>query len=127
MPKYDSSQFDPPAAVAQVILRDASTGVVVTDVSLLIDTGADLTLLPSDAVRRLGVNPIAGANYELVGFDGSRSSAQAVDLDMVFLGRAFRGRYALTDAGRGVLGRDILMSVALLFDGPHQEWSEHRP
>jgi len=63
----------------------------------------------------------------VVGFDGSRSTAGAVDLDMIFLGKAFRGRYLLTNDDHGVLGRDVLASVALLFDGPRREWSQVTP
>jgi hypothetical protein len=44
---------------------------------------------------------------------------------MIFLKKAFRGRYLLIDDDRGVLGRDVLADVALLLDGPEREWSEH--
>jgi hypothetical protein len=84
----------------------------------LLDTGADVTLLPASAVA-----PVSGVAYEVVGFDGTRSTSGAVDLDMIFLGKAFRGRYLLTNDEHGVLGRDVLASMALLFDGPRQEWS----
>ena len=42
---------------------------------------------------------------------------------MIFLNKAFRGRYLLIDAQHGILGRDVLSAVALLMDGPKQEWS----
>lgn len=124
MPRYDALRHDPPAPVASVTLRDTATGKSVSDVLLLLDTGADVTLLPRTAVERLGVTLVSGMDYELLGFDGSRSTARAVDLDMIFLSRAYRGRYLLVDDAEGVLGRDVLASVALLFDGPAQEWSD---
>lgn len=126
MPSYDDLGYDPPAPVAQVTLR-ATDGQTVPDVLLLLDTGADITLLPRGAVIRLGVNPDPKIEYELVGFDGNRIMAQAVDLDMIFLRKAFRGRYLLTEMDRGILGRDVLANVALVFDGPRREWSEHVP
>jgi hypothetical protein len=46
MPGYDPDQFDPPAPVARVELRDPASGAVVADVPMLIDTRADVTLLP---------------------------------------------------------------------------------
>ncbi len=46
---------------------------------------------------------------------------------MIFLLKAFRGRYLLTDNDRGILGRDVLASVALLFNGPAQDWSQQTP
>ena len=99
-------------------------GVSSVKVFLLLDTGADVTLLPRLAAEQLGLKPIAGGGYELVGFDGSRSIAQAVELDMIFLQKVYRGRYLLIDGDQGVLGRDVLSSLALLFDGPRQEWSQ---
>ena len=53
MPTYDASRYNPPAPVAHVTLRDSSTGTLLPNVPLLIDTGADITLLPSTAVQRL--------------------------------------------------------------------------
>jgi aspartyl protease len=127
MPNYDASSFDPPAPVAQVTLRHPHNGVTVSDVPLLLDTGADVTLLPRTAVERLGVPLLADQQYELMGFDGSTSFAPVVMLDMLFLRRAFRGRYLLIEAERGILGRDILNHVAVLLDGPRQQWLEHTP
>jgi len=60
MPSYDASHFDPPAPVAQVTLRNSHSGATVSDVRLLIDTGADITLLPRTAVEQLGVPILAG-------------------------------------------------------------------
>ena len=124
MPSYDASHFDPPAPVARVTLRDPSSGATISDVLLLLDTGADVTLLPRAAVEQLGVSVLAGQRYELMGFDGSKSYASVVELDMVFLRRAFRGQYLLTEEDRGVLGRDVLNHVVLRLDGPGQQWSE---
>ena len=92
---------------------------------LLLDTGADITLLPRAAVERLGVPPLAGQRYELMGFDGSKSVAPAAILEVIFLKRAFRGQYLLIEDERGILGRDILNHLTLLMDGPRQQWWEH--
>ena len=74
MPSYDAAHFDPPAPVAQVMLRNSHSGATVSDVLLLLDTGADITLLPRTAVEQLGVPLLAGQRYELMGFDGARAS-----------------------------------------------------
>jgi predicted aspartyl protease len=125
MPSYDATHYDPPAPVAQVTLRNPQSAATVSDVLLLVDTGADITLLPRTAVEPLGVPLLAGQRYELMGFDGSKSFAPVVILDLLFLQRAFRGRYLLIEQDRGILGRDILNHVSLLLDGPRQQWSEH--
>jgi hypothetical protein len=124
MPSYDASDFDPPAPVARVVLRNSHSGATLSDVPLLLDTGADVTLLPRTAVERLGVPLLPDQRYELLSFDGSRSFAPVVVLDLLFLRRAFRGRYLLIEAEQGILGRDILNHVTLLLDGPRQQWSE---
>ncbi len=79
---------------------------------------------PSSTVEQLGVSVLTDQGYELKGFDGSRSVASVVMLDMIFLMRVFRGRYLLIEAERGILGRDILNHVSVLFDGPQQQWAE---
>jgi hypothetical protein len=124
MPRHDAPRYDPPAPVAVASLRPSAGEGSVRDVLLLIDTGADVTLLPRSAVARLGVTPQPGMQYELIGFDGARSTADAVELDLHFQGKAFRGRYLLTDDDHGILGRDVLAALKVLFDGPGQEWSE---
>ena len=127
MPSYDDRLHDPPAPVALVVLRSSQGGAEVADVSLLIDTGADITLLPRLTVERLGIEASADEHRELIGFDGSRSLAPVVAMEMIFLGRIFRGRYLLIDGEQGVLGRNILNHVSLLLDGPRGHWSESVP
>ena len=127
MPSYDARGSDPPAPIAQVALRNLDSGEMVVDVPLLLDTGADVTLLPRNIVEQIGVQLVAGQSYELMGFNGSTSSAPVVMLDLLFLKRAFRGRYLVIEEGRGIMGRDILNCLALLLDGPQQQWSEHSP
>lgn len=125
MPAYDVRLFSPPAPVARVTLRDPATGVSVSDVPMLLDTGADVTLMPRSFTDQLSLVSTP-EEYELIGFDGSRSLAQAVHLNMEFLGKTFRGKFLLTDQEWGLLGRDVLNHVPLLFDGPRLNWDERR-
>lgn len=127
MPSYDASGFDPPAPTTRVTLRDPNNGHTLNGVLLLLDTGADVTLLPRAAVANLGVPPVADQRFELMGFDGTRSFASVAVLEVIFLHRAFRGRYLLVESESGVLGRDILNHLSVLFDGPRQQWTQHLP
>jgi hypothetical protein len=43
MPSYDASHLDPTAPVARVVLRNPHSGAPDSDVSVLLDTGADVT------------------------------------------------------------------------------------
>ena len=124
MPLYDSDRFDPPAPVASVTLRHPVTGVSLSDVPLLMDSGADVTILPREAVEKLGIAPVANKVYELQGFDGSLQMAEMVQLELVFLHKRFKGQFLLIDQPVGILGRNILNAVALLFDGPNIQWDE---
>src|SRR5215813_6091152 len=83
MPSYDAAHFDPPAPVARVTLRNPHNRATVSDVLLLLDTGSDITLLPRTAVVSLGVPLLAGQQYEVMGFDGSKSFAPVVMLDVL--------------------------------------------
>lgn len=126
MPVYDATWFTPPAPVARVMLRNPDTGATWADVPLLIDSGADVTLLPQAVVRQLGVNVDPSRRYELAGFDGTVSEAPVVQLELSFCRRTFRGQFLLIDQVCGVLGRNVINAVPLLLDGPRQAWDEYR-
>lgn len=91
MPAYDPGRFNPPAPLARVTLRHPEKGNTLSDVPMLIDSGADVTLIPQALVNLVGATVNTGEGYELMGFDGSRSVARAVQLDLLFLRRAFKG------------------------------------
>jgi hypothetical protein len=91
-----------------------------------LDTGADITLVPQEAVNRLNLTIAPNTYYELAGFDGHTSIAPIVRLELVFCQRTFRGQFLLIDQDRGILGRNVLNAVPLLLDGPRLQWSEYR-
>ncbi len=127
MPTYDSNLFNPPAPVARVNLRDLGNGNTASDVFMLIDSGADITLVPQISVSQLQSQIDPKESYELAGFDGQRSAVRSVQLDLVFLKRTFRGRFLSVNTAVGILGRDVLNHVSFLLDGPHLSWSEQVP
>ncbi len=126
MPKYDGVNFDPPAPVAYVSLRDPVTGASLSNVPMLIDTGADVTLLPVRYVEQIGLKPVLDVSYEIQGFDGEPKLAKMVELELVFLGKKFSGQFLLIDQPIGILGRNILNVLSITFDGPREKWDEHK-
>jgi hypothetical protein len=126
MPTYESNLFNPPAPVARVTLRDPSNGNTASDVLMLIDSGADITLVPQTSIDELKSNFDPQQSYELEAFDGQRSIAQSVQLDLMFLRRTFRGRFLIIDSETGILGRDVLNHVAVVLDGPRLSWQEQQ-
>ena len=124
MQAYDAARFDPPAPLALVTVKSEPLGIEIHDVPMLLDTGADVSLLPRSQVSSL-VSPDA-KQYELESFDGTKSTAPAISAELQFLGKCFRGQFLLIDSWHGVLGRNVLNSLSLLFDGPSRKWTEQR-
>ena len=122
MPTYDSSQFDPPAPLARVSLRAPNSDTAVNDVPMLIDSGSDLTLIPEGVVADLSLGFEDRETYEVEGFDGKRSKARSVQLELVFLSGTFRGRFLVVNSQFGILGRNVLNHFAILLDGPGLNW-----
>lgn len=126
MAAYDTTLFDPPAPLAKVTLRKPGSSDTLSDVPMLLDSGADVTLIPGAFAEELGLSLEPDEAYELMGFDGSRSFAPVVRLEMIFSNKVFRGRFLLIDQEWGIIGRDILNLLSLLLNGPDLTWDEHR-
>lgn len=122
---YDSSRFHPPAPLALVSLQNINSGQVVSDVPMLIDSGADATLIPLSVCKQLDL-PCGSQAFELEGFDGTRSAAETVQGKLLFLKRSFMGEYLTIDQEYGYLGRDILNHISLMLDGPRLIWDEQK-
>jgi hypothetical protein len=93
-------------------------------VPLLLDTGADVSLLPRDPIAVLLANIQPTTQYEIEAFDGAKSLAPVVPAEIVFLGKSFRGQFLLIDGQYGFIGRNILNNVSIQFDGPALSWGE---
>src|SRR5688572_1183913 len=126
MPEYDAENFEPPAPVAYVTLRNPATGVLLSDVAMLIDTGADATLLPSTAVEQLGIAIEEDSDFEVQVFDGEIKRLKLAKLELYVLGKKFAGEYLLVERSIGILGRNILNQVRILLDGPRGKWNEQK-
>lgn len=124
MPSYDSNFLRPPGPLASVRVRAPNSGVQVADIPMLIDSGSDLTLLPTAIVDQLGLDVPVDHDYELEGFDGHKTLARSVKLQLTFLKRRFSGRFILLDSPCGILGRNVLNHFALILDGPNLNWEE---
>jgi aspartyl protease len=125
MPRYDAENFEPPAPVAYVTLRNSATGASLSDVPLLMDTGADISLLSSQSINELSIEP-EDISYEVQGFDGASQLLRMVRLELIFVGKKFSGQFLLIDQPIGILGRNILNSVSILIDGLNEKWEEHK-
>jgi predicted aspartyl protease len=120
---YDAQHYQPPAPVASLTLRTLDgRDLTISTVLALIDTGADVTLLPRWAVEQLGLTPQADGGVRLAWFDGSTRTTETVELVVSFQGGRFQGRYAVVDEPHGIVGRNLLNHFRHLFDGPAKMW-----
>ncbi len=124
MQAYEAVRFDPPAPLALVSVKSSHLGIEVHNVPMLIDTGADVSLLPRSHVESFITSD--ATEYTLEAFDGSKSVAPAITAELLLLGKSFRGQFLLVDGWHGVLGRNVLNSLKLLFDGPNAHRGEER-
>jgi predicted aspartyl protease len=109
-----------------VTLRNPATGVLLSDVPMLIDTGADATVLPSNAVEQLGIPTEEDSEFEVQAFDGQTRRLKLARLELFVLGKKFAGDYLVIDHSVGILGRNILNNIRILLDGPHAKWDEYK-
>jgi len=124
MPRYEGELFDPPAPVARVTLVNPKTGQTLSDIPMLLDTGADITLLPLSCKDRLGLEKLStDPRDSLVGFDGSRQLFEEVEAHLVFEGKTFRGRFPLFDSPFGIIGRNVLNLLDVSLNGKQLTWS----
>lgn len=90
---------------------------------MLIDSGADVTLVPLATVTEIGLSTNVEQGYELSGFDGQESFAFPVALELTFSGRIFRGQFLVLDHPTGIIGRNLLNLLRVTLDGPRLEWT----
>ena len=124
MPSYNADHAMPPAPFAWVTIRNFHTGKSIVDVPMLMDTGADASLIPRIVIEALGITPIESDTVRLVGFDGNTSNAVIVRVDLQFLEKTYRGDFLLAEGTYGIIGRDILNRHSLWLDGPRLSWEE---
>ena len=89
MPNYDATWFNPPGPLAQVKLRNPRSNTGLSDVPMLLDSGADVTILPDATAVALGLDMIPDGRYELIGFGGGRVLARAVQRHCLSVGGPF--------------------------------------
>lgn len=121
MPRYETEGFQPPAAVVRAGVRGPG-GLVLPNVPLLIDTGADVSVIP------LGVAEAVGATIELSRvlvrfYSGTGETLNQAELSVEFARYRFEGQFLVAESEYGILGRNILNALSLTLDGPQLRWS----
>jgi hypothetical protein len=121
MPAYDGERYAPAAAIATVTVRNLDSGATADGVSMVLDSGADISALPRTIVDALSL-PRAARAYEVLAYDNTVRSCPGVDAEVVFMRGRFKGQFIVLDQDVGVLGRNILNHFVVTLDGPRLEW-----
>jgi hypothetical protein len=97
-------------------------GGVQDDVPLLLDSGADVSVIPLSVARALGAT-VEPAWVQIRYFRGEDTTYDRATLSVEFGGYRFKGPFLVADADYGVLGRNVLNLLVLTLDGPTLTWS----
>lgn len=112
MTRYDQS-FEPPAPIAKISLRKIESGERIKDVLVMLDTGADISLIPTSSIQNLNINS-SGEKIRLSGFSNNNGVYDVYELQVIFLGIRFTGKFCSIDDNIGILGRDVLNQVSIV-------------
>ncbi|MCZ2121568.1 MAG: retropepsin-like domain-containing protein [Anaerolineales bacterium] len=113
--------------IRKILIRQRpATGACLSNIPMLIDTGADATLIPQESVEQLEIEVEEDSLFEVQGFDGEIKWIKMAKLELVFLKKKFTGQFLLIDQPMGILGRNILNSVSITFNGPRNKWDESK-
>lgn len=107
--------FDPPAPVLPVRISGLDEHDPAAMLRMLVDTGADCTLIPEKVARSLHLPIVDRAEIQGVASKGQEANVHAARIRLGAL-RVLARVVALGD--ECLLGRDILNRVVLHYDGP---------
>ena len=122
MPAYDGERYSPAAAVATVSVRDLASGASADEVSVLLDSRADISALPKGIVDALAL-PVGDRAYEVMAYDNSVRECPTVGAEVVFMRGHFKGQFIVLDQDVGALRRNILDHLVVTLDGPRLQWN----
>ncbi len=112
-----NTQFDPPAPLVLVTLRNPRTGQFVVDLPAQIDPGADFTVLPDVTVEHLQLVPVGEIEAMGLGRRIDVVPTFLVNIDLHDFTHA-SVKVIASDEPYILLGRDVLNQHRIILDGP---------
>ncbi len=133
---YDSINYTPPAPTAEFKISTDISSIITScnaaevDVEMLIDTGADTSMIPIETIKALENQagcPLPYGVRIVEDFNGATSTHKSYDLTILVQNSGFQDELLIEfleiDDERGILGRDILNDFETTFNGPAREWT----
>jgi len=113
---YDQQNFNPPAPVMEVFLSVPSVQSVILKLPALLDSGADITVIPEQIVQQLQLRYVD--EIMASGYDGIPKQTFIYSVKLIFndLGD-FIVRAIASNNDHVLVGRDILNKWSLLLEG----------
>jgi predicted aspartyl protease len=111
-------QLTPPAPFAHVTLRSVNGARELTDLPAQLDSGADRTVVPSQAVELLGLVPVRELDAHGVAGERMRLPTFLVEVEIRQLQAMTMEVLASPHEPFVLLGRDILNQFRIVLEGP---------
>lgn len=117
---YDSD-YDPAAPVFPIGIGPSGEETVRRELIAFIDTGADVTMLPSDTLRGAGGRLVEEGRMR--GITGEAEIVNLYSIAVHIAGITIHGirAAAMKKNSEAILGRDVLNQLELTLNGPAQE------
>jgi predicted aspartyl protease len=113
---YDQQNFNPPAPVMEVSLSIPSTHSVILKSLALLDSGADITVIPERIIQQLQLRYVD--EITVSGYDGIPKQTFIYSVKLTFNGLGdFIVRAIASSNDYILVGRDILNKWSLLLEG----------
>jgi predicted aspartyl protease len=113
-----NSQVTPPAPFVHVTIRHPTGTEEISNVAALLDTAADMTVLPGEIIERLGLVP--ADVVPVAGLGGLVEDYPAYFVEVALGDRSIAPVKAIGSSEEAyiLLGRDVLNHFQIMLDGP---------
>lgn len=122
---YDSQHYNPAIPVIEIVLLSSETNAPPIQLTAIVDTGADATMLPVNLLEATGARYVQ--TLRLRGVTGQASVVETFVTSIRLGPHVVYGvqAVAMPIESEAIIGRDVLNELEIRLNGPAQElWIE---